>query len=78
MKLAEDKKKELTAKRNKHTAERRVRQAANIEAKEEVENKTADRKARRETDVSLRNLRNYIEKEVEKGPADFGIDPDDI
>ena len=39
LKLAEDKKKQLAAKRNKHTADRRVRQAAKMQAKEKVETK---------------------------------------
>ena len=76
--LAEDRRKELAAKRNKHTTERRVRNVAKLERKQKVEEKTAEKKARRMKFRGEKDMTDYIENEVAKGSTDFGIDPNDI
>ena len=76
--LAEDRRKELAAKRNKHTTERRVRNVAKLERKQKVEENVAEKKARRMKYRDEKDMTDYIENKVAKGSTDVGIDPNDI
>ena len=78
MQLAEDQRKGLAAKRNKHATERRVRNVAKLERKQGVEDNVAENKARRMKYRGEKDMTDYIENEVAKGSTGFGIDPNDI